>query len=301
MKVVQFGDNTCARIRRYLDSYISNELLVETNHEVLRHLEECPSCAAEVETRTRLKNRLKAAVENQSVPPELQARVREVLRTGSRGNRAAWMRWVGAAAAMIVIGTAAWIAVPRGDRAWTRPGLPDLADRAGQDVFIRKVSESLSAVLKVGLGDHIHCSVFRKYPKNPPSVEEMAEKLGPAYQDLAPLVQSRVPSEYRIILAHQCGYQGRRFVHLTLSNGSNLLSLVITRKQAGESLQALKASDRPSGVPVYQAAAQNYDVAGFETDQFLAFVVSDLGAKQNLKIADNLVPAVHQFLAAVHG
>jgi hypothetical protein len=253
-----------------------------------------------VETRTRLKNRLKAAVENQSVPPELQARVREVLRTGSRGNRAAWTRWMGAAAAIIVIGAAAWISVPQ----WTRPylpdlDLPDLADRAGQDVFIRKVSESLSAVLKVGLGDHIHCSVFRKYPKNPPSVEEMAEKLGPAYQDLAPLVQSRVPSGYRIILAHQCGYQGRRFVHLTLSNGSNLLSLVITRKQPGESMQALKLSERPSGVAVYQAAAQNYDVAGFETDQFLAFVVSDVGAKQNLKIAESLAPSVHDFLAAV--
>lgn len=154
-------------------------------------------------------------------------------------------------------------------------------------------------MLKVGLGDHIHCSVFRKYPKNPPSFEEMAEKLGPAYQDLAPLVKARVPEEYRIILAHQCGYQGRRFVHLTLSNGSNLLSLVITRKQAGETLHGLATSRQPSGVPIYQATARNYDVAGFETDQFLAYVVSDLGAKQNLEIAANLAPSVHHFLAAV--
>jgi hypothetical protein len=40
-------------------------------------------------------------------------------------------------------------------------------------------------------------------------------------------------------------------------------------------------------------------VAGFETDQFLAYVVSDLGAKQNLQIADNLAPSVQQFLAAI--
>ena len=294
MKLMNFGDSACERTRRYMDSYVSSELLVETNHEVLRHLESCPSCAAELEVRARIKSRLKTAVQSQSVPPELQARVREALRHESRATFA-WTRWAMAAAAMLVIGLASWIEVPR----WTRPALPDLADRRGQDIFIQKVSASLSAVLKVGLGDHIHCSIFRKYPKNPPSVGEMAEKLGPAYQDLVPLVKSRVSEEYRIILAHQCGYQGRRFVHLTLSNGSNLVSLVITRKQPEESLQALGVSDHPSGVPIYQAAAQSYDVAGFETDQFLAYVVSDLGAKQNLQIADNLAPSVRQFLAAI--
>lgn len=294
MKLVQFGDNPCARIRRYMDSYINNELLVETNHEVLRHLETCPACATEVESRTRMKARLQSAVRNQSVPEDLQERVGAVLREDSR-NSFAWARWASAAAAVLVVAVGLWVELPR----WTRPALPDLADRRGQDVFIQKVSASLSAVLTVGLGDHIHCSIFRKYPKSPPSVNEMAQKLGPAYQDLVPLVKARVPEEFRIILAHQCGYHGRRFVHLTLTNGSSLLSLVITRKQPGESMQALTVSDHASGVAVYQAAAQNYDVAGFETDQFLAYVVSDLGARQNLQIAYALAPSVHQFLAAV--
>src|SRR6516225_6621347 len=294
MRLVQFGDHPCARIRRYVDSYINNELLVETNHEVLRHLETCPACAAEVESSTRIKARLKSAVQGQSVPEDLQTRVRAALRDDSRTS-IAWTRWASAAAAVLVVAAGLWVELPR----WTRPPLPSLADRHGQDVFIQKVSASLSAVLKVGLGDHIHCSIFRKYPKDPPSVEEMAQKLGPAYQDLVPLVKARVPEEYRIILAHQCGYQGRRVVHLTLTNGSSLLSLVITRKQPGESMQALTVSDHVSGVSGYQATAQNYDVAGFETDLFLAYVVSDLGARQNLQIAYALAPSVHQFLAAV--
>jgi hypothetical protein len=199
------------------------------------------------------------------------------------------------AAAIAVIGLGTWLIAPR----LTRPQLPDIADRRGQDTFIQKVSESLSAVLKVGLGDHIHCAVFRKYPKNPPSAGEMAQKLGAAYQDLAPLVKARIPAEYRIILAHQCGYQGRRFVHLTLTNGSNLLSLVITRKQPGETLQTQTGAGRVMGVALYQSAAGNYDVAGFETDQFLAYIVSDLGAKQNFQIASTVAPAVYHFLAAI--
>jgi hypothetical protein len=38
MNVINFNDKACERIQRYFDSYLDNELLVETNHEVLRHL-----------------------------------------------------------------------------------------------------------------------------------------------------------------------------------------------------------------------------------------------------------------------
>ena len=51
MNRIQFGEGGCEKTRKYLDAYVSNELMVETNHEVLRHIEGCPSCAAEVDTR----------------------------------------------------------------------------------------------------------------------------------------------------------------------------------------------------------------------------------------------------------
>ena len=41
MNVINFEDGHCKRIRSYLDSYLNNELMVETNHEVLTHLEKC--------------------------------------------------------------------------------------------------------------------------------------------------------------------------------------------------------------------------------------------------------------------
>jgi len=58
MNRIQFGEGGCEKTRKYLDSYISNELMVETNHEVLRHLESCQPCAAELDARTRLRTRL---------------------------------------------------------------------------------------------------------------------------------------------------------------------------------------------------------------------------------------------------
>lgn len=38
MDLIHFNEKMCEKIRRYFDSYLDNELLVETNHEVLPHL-----------------------------------------------------------------------------------------------------------------------------------------------------------------------------------------------------------------------------------------------------------------------
>jgi hypothetical protein len=151
----------------------------------------------------------------------------------------------------------------------------------------------------VGLGDHIHCAIFRKYPKEPPPVEELEAELGPSYQGLLPVVRAAVPNGYRVVMAHECGFAGRDFIHLTFAKGSDLLSLVVTRRKAGESLDGLRQSSDVAGIPIYQSAAGNYQVAGFEAGNFLAYVVSDLKTKANLQIAANLAPGVRGFLMRI--
>jgi anti-sigma factor (TIGR02949 family) len=292
MNRIQFGQGACEKTRKYLDAYISNELLVETTHEVLRHIENCPDCAAEVDARTRLRTRLKSAVNAQSVPPELQVRIREQVHSRRSGGwlMAGWPRWSAAMAAGLMICAGVW---------WNRTALepmPPLSDRPAQNAYISKVSASLSAVLRVGLGDHIHCSIFRKYPQNPPPVEKMEAELGPSYQGLLPVVREAVPEGYRVVMAHQCGYAGRHYIHLTLEKNGDRLSLVIARKQDGESLAGLSPTADHSGIPIYQSATDRYQVAGFEAGGFLAYVVSDLKAKANLQIAASMAPAVREFL-----
>lgn len=291
MNRIPFGEGACDKTRKYLDSYISNELLVETNHEVLRHLEGCPACSSELEARAKLRARLKAAVKNQAVPPELQVRIRKQIQDqGSRRWLAAgWKRWAVAMAASLLVGAGVWVNE-------SREKMPDLADRPGQNVYIQRVSASLAAVLKVGLGDHIHCAVFRKYPPNPPPVEKMEGDLGPSYQGILPVVRAAIPAGYRVVMAHQCSYAGRKYIHLTFEKGGDLLSLVVARKSPGESLAGLSAAAEPSGIPIYQSAAGRYEVAGFDAGNFLAYVVSDLRGKANLQIASILAPGVREFL-----
>uniref|UniRef100_Q022I2 Putative transmembrane anti-sigma factor n=1 Tax=Solibacter usitatus (strain Ellin6076) TaxID=234267 RepID=Q022I2_SOLUE len=282
----QFGEGACEKTRRYMDAYLSNELLVETTHDVLRHLESCPACTAELEIRTRLRSRLKAAVQAHTAPPHLPALVRKKLHNN---QPARWPFYAVAAAAMVIVTTV-----------WLRPGVtlaPDIADRAGQATYIQKVSAPLAQVFKPGLGDHVHCAFFRRYPPNPPDLHEMETKLGEEYKALLPLMGPAVPEGYRLVMAHQCTYAGRHFIHLTMRKGSDVISLIITRKNPDETFRTLSPAADAAGIPLYQASAANYQVAGFESGNYLIYVVSDLKGAANLEIATALAPAFRQLLS----
>src|SRR5215510_10850528 len=104
MNVLNFNERTCERYRRYLDAYLDNELLVETNQDVLQHLSSCPHCTAALESRARLKHLVKANVTKEEAPPELVAAVRNRLRTERRSFFAPdTPRWMMAAAAVLLL------------------------------------------------------------------------------------------------------------------------------------------------------------------------------------------------------
>jgi len=54
-------------------------------------------------------------------------------------------------------------------------------------------------------------------------------------------------------------------------------------------------------VPVYEVAAKRFEVASFESQGYLAFIVSDLDGKNNLQIAENLAPLLAGFLNSING
>ena len=84
MNIVNSQDSHCERLRSYLDSYLNNELMVETNHDVIRHLETCEECSRSLEDRARLKAQLKRAAMQEYAPAALRERITSDLRR-SRG------------------------------------------------------------------------------------------------------------------------------------------------------------------------------------------------------------------------
>ena len=67
-------------------------------------------------------------------------------------------------------------------------------------------------------------------------------------------------------LAHQCTYKGREYIHLSLKDESNMLSLVMTRKVNGESFRAenLLPALNGSGIPMYQAGVQRFQISALK-------------------------------------
>src|SRR5689334_5457703 len=91
----------CRDAQRKLDSYLDEELLVETNLDMARHFERCASCAREEQVRRRLRTRLQTAVRLTEVPETVESRVRERLRGPARTS-AAPLRMMAIAAAIVV-------------------------------------------------------------------------------------------------------------------------------------------------------------------------------------------------------
>ena len=240
----------------------------------------------------RLREQLQRAVRSQEVPPFLEARIRANVFAERPPAQPRWSRqWVAlAAAALLTMGGA--IAYQLGHLRVTT---------ASQDSYIASVSNQVASIMRVGLGDHIHCAYFRKVPKNPPGMEEFVRTMGPEYSALIPVVRKQIPDRFRLEGAHQCKYHDRRFVHVTLRDNTQLMSLVVARKTAGESFEreGLLPALAQSGLSMYRAGAQRFEIASFESRDHLIYFISDLPKDRNMGHLLAMAPALKEVLAKI--
>jgi anti-sigma factor (TIGR02949 family) len=283
MNVIHIEQNKCKKVQTYLDSYLDNELRLEMTQEVSKHLETCANCYDALLLRRQVKERLKMTILKDSAPVDLQERVRTSLRKNPSTTR---MRWMLVAAA--VIGLMAAVGAIR----LFNQGTPT-------DFRVQSAAGNANArLLKIGLDDHVHCAVDSGLANRVFTEEEMLEKLGLNFSGLVTLIQEKAPENYRVVVGHRCKVKGREFVHLILKSPGTALSLVITGKN-GESFSEDKVEGiiESSGVPIHEAHLNGLEIAGFETQDYLAFVVSDLGYKENLQVASILAPSVRDFFS----
>jgi len=283
MKVIGFEQNQCKKIRSYLDSYLSNELMVETNHEVLKHLDSCQGCSDALAGRSRVKQVLRQAVMRDEAPAGLRYRIQKDIRKSATPVR--WGQWALVAAAAVVLMVGAIGAVRFA------------GSRGSQPPNERAASAQTTELLTIGLNDHSFCAIDHNLASRRFTRDEMSQKMGPEFARLVDLVEQKAPGEYEVVIGHRCQFAGRPFVHLILRNQETVISLAITRKN-GESFPADAVANalQASGVSLYDSRIQNYEVTGFETRDYLAFVVSNLPKEDHLRIASNLAPGVRDFL-----
>jgi anti-sigma factor (TIGR02949 family) len=283
MNVLTFDSRQCERIRRHLDAYLSNELLVETTSEILRHLETCEGCTRELDTRTRVRDFVRRAAVSLTPPEELRLTIQRRLRETQPGlwGGSRELNWAVALAGIVVIvlgGIVAhqWVRVVRGKRI-------------------------VAGVLALGVSDHVQCAIKgHNYPEvaNPPEV--LRKKLGPQYAGLLDVVHQNLPG-FEILEAHICSIPGssRKYVHFITRGRGPILSVILTKNDgahlpSGGAFRSVVAGH----VNLYVAHEQGMNVAGFESRGYLGFVVSDLDTSTTLQIADQLAPPLNAALQA---
>jgi len=167
MNVVSFFENgQCKRIRSYLDSYLNNELMVETNDEVLTHLERCGACYQSLTDLARLKAQLKRAVMQEYAPAGLREQITKGLRRrGFSFNR---VSLAFALAAVLPIGAVKFFS-------WDPP--------KSQLTFQSEVapSDETAQILKIGFDDNVFCTIDHQLANKQFTPEQMSERLGPEY------------------------------------------------------------------------------------------------------------------------
>jgi anti-sigma factor (TIGR02949 family) len=283
MKVLSFDARQCERVRQQLDAYLSDELLVETTSEVLKHLESCEACSRELGSRQRVREALRRAATRQSPAEQLREAIHQRLRRAQpgffKGFRATtWAAALASLAVVMVVGQE-WRGLRRG----------------------RQV---VASVLTLGVGDHLHCAIRgHNYPEVAPPPDQLRKKLGPQYAGLLPVVEERLPG-FQVLEAHICQVPGspRRYVHFIARRQGRILSVILTQRE-GESLPAGRflVAGVAAGVDLYKAKLEGMGVAGFETNQYFGFVVSDIGPDEMFQLAATLAPALRNALEGSAG
>lgn len=267
----------CRDFREIADSYLSDELLVETNHDVIRHLESCAECRRELTARRELRAKLRAAFEN---APDLQPDVDFAGRLAAHLQGAELARPRFSAGGVLTLAIAASLVI---------------SAAFGLMLVYQRWSLNKSVVANAVLnqsaaGDHRDCALNHRLNELPIDLNEAGRKYDPVYIDLVRAVMSgeNLPDGVELVADHSCVFKGRRFGHVILKYHSELVSVLVTQTES--------RSQVPDGGDFTTAQTDGYELAHFNTGQHAVYVVSGLSEAENMAIAQAIAPSLSRHI-----
>lgn len=259
----------CREVRQLAEAFVSEQLLVETTHAMVAHLEGCPACRAEVAGLRRLRAAGQSAFANAAdlAPrPEFLSSLRARLQDqATRQRPRPWTGWLAMAAGLLLV--------------------------AGLGFGVREWSLSnLSALLHAAVGDHRFCALDFKLAEQPITLEEAARRFDPVnrrLESLEPSTTTLSGGPLRIIERHSCVFEGRRFAHVVMSYQGQVVSLLVTTDEGVLTI--------PSSFPV----TDGFHATALRGSNHVAFLVSALGDDAVHEVAAAVAGPVAQALAGV--
>jgi hypothetical protein len=267
----------CREVRELADSFLSEQLLVETNHEVLRHLEGCLGCRSEMASRRALRATIQRAFTNAEslrIRDEFRASTVSRLRAIAfpRTRRPFFRLWRQVAAAIVLM-------------AATGIGLFLLSGRAG-------------ATARDAAGDHRVCAILSQLGEKPISLEDAATRYDASFGLLqnTPADETTSPEGLmRVVRRHSCQFHGTRFAHIILQFHGQLVSLLMT----GDDGQMIESGDGADSPPhlAWLSPIGGFTVVSFKTPGHIIFLVSSIEKPELSQVAQFLADPVYRRLA----
>jgi anti-sigma factor RsiW len=256
----------CQHVRELMDSYLSEELSVETNHLVLRHLATCEACAAEVRRRQRLRTLLVRSLEVQVDADAMTQRIAHAVdrEQRSRGRVASW--WGVAAALIVGVAATYWFSRP--------------VDAAAYDD---------------SAGNHVACAI--QYPAAAVyDPARAARNLVPPFERIAEAI-GLTHGAYHVIDAHMCPYNGRDYAHVVLRGGDQTLSLFVEPVVRG-SLPGTPTKTRLAGdeLDVLSTSRLGYRISATSTGAHRLFLVSERATETPDAITNEILLSAVRFV-----
>ena len=234
----------CRHVREVMDSYLCEELSVETNHGFLRHVAECRDCAGELQRRRRLRALLSETLDAAVDADRARARITHALDREQRS----WQRVarLGAVAAMLV-------------------GAAAVAYWSGRPVDAAAYDDSA--------GDHVACALT--YPADTVyDPDRAAKNLASPFEHIVDAV-GRSHGAYHVIDAHMCPYKGRNYAHVVIRGDGQTLSLFAERAGRGTLPDAPTTALPGDTLDVHATARLGYRISAVATRDHQLFLVSE--------------------------
>ena len=259
----------CREVRQLAEAFVSEQLLVETTHGVVAHLEGCPGCRGEVAGLRRLRAAAQSAFANAAdLAPRaefMSSLATHLQVAAAREQPARWTAWIGMAASLLLV-----VGLAFGVREWSLM--------------------NLSTLLHAAVGDHRFCALDFKLAEKPIALEEAARRFDPVNLRLAsvePSTTNLSGGTLRILERHSCVFGGRRFAHIVLGYQGQAVSLLIT---TDEGLWTI-----PSSFPV----TDGFHATAFRGPGHVAFLVSALTDDAVHEVATAMAAPVARALEGV--
>jgi anti-sigma factor RsiW len=292
----------CREFKELVDSYLSNELLVETNHSVLRHLESCSNCRAVLADHREVRARLREAVMNADesrIDQRFAVSVREKLRANAQrrrsfagigGLRLAFAGAIGLVAIALGINFLISRNADKGDFVVNPPtnNIANINSTVPETTF----DATFERVRHDAVDDHKNCALTHNLEERPITLDEAAKRFEPSNKDLDKTVMSALRASFgddaEFIKAHYCLINGRPFAHIVLRHRGKVVSVLVNRDaqmvENPDSAAKECGNDGPLSVSCFRAG-------GFDI-----FVVSDLERQTNTNIAEAIEQPIVQHI-----